>query len=286
MRRRGATALLAGLLAAFAPALHAETLRVHYNVSLIGLPLGTAGLTGVFIPATYRVDVNARLTGLASLLSAFKGAATAAGTLSAGRVVPSAYAISTSSSQGTRTVRMAVAGGTVRGVDISPPIEERVDRVPLTAADKRGIIDPISALVMPVSGTAPVIGPAACNRTIPVFDGYVRFDIGMSYVGQQTYSTSGYSGPVAVCSVRYRPIAGHRRDKRATQFMTDNKDMEAWLAPVGGTRVVVPVHISVKTMIGTTVIDASEFLVDSTKRAAASTQKAAAVQRRAASSTQ
>jgi hypothetical protein len=44
--------------------------------------------------------------------------------------------------------------------------------------------------------------------------------------------------------------------------MAENKDITTWLAPVAGTDVMVPVRISVKTMVGTAVIEASSFKVD------------------------
>ena len=59
-----------------------------------------------------------------------------------------------------------------------------------------------------------------------------------------------------VCAARYNPIAGHRTGRKSTQFMADNKDMEVWLAPVEGPRVLLPLRISIRTMIGTTLIDA------------------------------
>ena len=58
----------------------AETLRAHYAVTLLGLPIGTAGLTGVFAPTSYHLDMIAKLTGLAGMLSSSRGAATSAGT--------------------------------------------------------------------------------------------------------------------------------------------------------------------------------------------------------------
>ena len=79
--------------------------------------------------------------------------------------------------------------------------------------------------------------------------------------GEREVSAKGYRGPVAVCAVRYVPIAGHRRDRPATKFMADNKDLEVWLAPIDGARVLMPFRVSVRTMIGTTVIEASEFSV-------------------------
>ena len=67
-----------------------------------------------------------------------------------------------------------------------------------------------------------------------MFDGYTRFDVDLTYVGQREVSAKGYKGPVAVCAVRYVPIAGHRRDRPPTKFMADNKDLEVWSALVAG----------------------------------------------------
>jgi len=58
-----------------------------------------------------------------------------------------------------------------------PAFEDKEGRIPVTEANKRNIVDPTSALIMPVPEGEPLIGPAACNRTIPVYDGYVRFDV-------------------------------------------------------------------------------------------------------------
>ena len=58
------------------------------------------------------------------------------------------------------------------------------------------------------------------------------------------------------------PIAGHRSLRPSTKFMAENKEISTWLAPVAGTNMMLPVRISVKTMIGTAVIEASSFKVD------------------------
>ena len=77
------------------------------------------------------------------------------------------------------------------------------------------------------------MSPAACNREIPIFDGYTRFDINLTYVGERSAKAKGYDGPVAVCAARYVPISGHRSERPATKFMAENKDLEVWLAPIG-----------------------------------------------------
>ena len=44
--------------------------------------------------------------------------------------------------------------------------------------------------------------------------------------------------------------------------MADNKDLEVWLAPIERDRMLIPFRVSARTMIGTTVIEASEFRVE------------------------
>ena len=157
---------------------------------------------------------------------------------------------------------MAIAGNSVTGVDIAPPFEDKPDRVPLGPHDEQNIVDPVGAVVFPAPASGPLVSPAACNRTIPIFDGYTRFDIDMTYVGERSAKTKGYDGPVAVCAIRYVPISGHRRDRPATKFMAENKDLEVWLAPIERDHVLIPFRVSARTMIGTTVIEASEFRLD------------------------
>ena len=236
----------------------AEALHARYGVTLLGLPLGKASLDGEVAGQTYKISINARLTGIASVVSNSKGAAVASGAFLRGLIVPSAYANTSANATQTRTVRVAMSGGSVKGVDISPPIDPSPERVPLTDAHTRNIVDPLSAMIMPVPGTEPIMGPAACNRTIPVYDGFTRFDVTLTYIGQRQVKAKGYVGPVSVCAVRYTPIAGHR-NRKPVQFMAQNKDIEVWLAPVGANRVLVPFRISMATMIGHLNIEADEF---------------------------
>ena len=247
------------LIGAAAGAVRADSLDVQYDLSLAGLPIGTAAMGGTVSPGNYKVDVRARMTGLAGLLTGGKGAGTSSGTASGMRVVPSAYALTSTNSNGTYTVRMALSSGSVAAVDINPPLDEKVDRVPLLDTHKRNVVDPVGALLMPVARPGPLLDPASCNRTIPVFDGAGRFDVTLTYVGTEKVDIQGYRGPVLVCAARYNPIAGHRTGRKATQFMADNTDMSTWLAPVENARMLVPVKISVRTMIGTTVIEATRF---------------------------
>ncbi len=254
----------AAVVAAFGAAVsaQADVLHVSYRVSLIGLPIGLANLNAELSPTSYSIRADARLTGLAKLFANARGASAGQGSIVGGHVSPATFATIAASSQMTRTIRMAIAGNTVTGVDIAPPFEDKPDRVPLGPHDEQNIVDPVGAVIFPAPASGPLVSPAACNRKIPIFDGYTRFDIDLTYVGERNVKAKGYDGPVAVCSIRYVPISGHRRDRPATKFMADNKDLEVWLAPIAHDHMLIPFRVSARTMIGTTVIEASEFRLD------------------------
>ncbi|HVP97893.1 MAG TPA: DUF3108 domain-containing protein [Roseiarcus sp.] len=240
----------------------ADILNASYRVSLIGLPIGTANLHAQLSPTSYSIAADAKLTGLARLFSNARGASTGQGAIVNGRVSPATFATVAANANMTRTIRMALAGNTVTGVDISPPFEDKPDRVPLGPHDQQNIVDPIGAAVIPAPPAEPLLSPASCNRKIPIFDGYTRFDVNLSYVGQRSVKTTGYEGPVLVCAARYVPISGHGKNRATTKFMAENKDLEVWLAPIERDHLLMPFRVSARTMIGTTVIEASEFRVE------------------------
>lgn len=238
----------------------AASLDAKYDVTLLGLTLGTATLSGGIEGSAYKLDVAAKLTGLVGGLTGGRGSGSATGNLDSGKPTPATFAVSSANSSESRTVRMALDSGRVAALDIAPPIDAKPDRVPLNDGHRRNVLDPLSAFLMPVSGKGG--SAAACNRTLPIFDGAARYDIKLSYSGTRDVQIDGYSGPVAICQARYVPIAGHRALRPSTKFMAENRDINTWLAPVAGTNLMVPVRISVKTMVGTAVIEASSFRVD------------------------
>jgi hypothetical protein len=233
---------------------HAESLDMRYRISLAGLSLGTANMSGVIAPNKYQLNIGAKLQGLVGLVLSGSGAAQGSGTIVKGKPSSDGYSLTANNSSMTRTIQMAVTNMSVGEVAVNPPFDEHPDRVPLSTATKKGIVDPIGALVMPTTGNP--LDPSQCNRTLPVFDSFQRFNVVLSYVGTKNVSVRGYEGPVLVCAARYTPIAGHRPTRKQTVFMANNKDMSAWLMPVGDTGLLLPFRISVKTQVGTSVIEA------------------------------
>jgi len=247
--------LLAGAVAVgIVPAAQAETrFEAHYNAYLTLLPLtfATGNLTARLDSSDgYVLDLTASGFG-------FGIAAKSEGRI-AGRVTPTAAAIDTRGGSYYRlSLRMALRGGTVFYDKVEPPLPPR-PRVPLTQADRQGVVDPVSALLMPTHGGD--LSPAMCERTLPVFEGTERFDIVLTYLRTEKVQTAkGYRGPVLVCGARYKAIAGHRPGAKQVTYMEHNKSIEAWLAPVPKTHMLLPWRISVGTMVGTLVIEADRF---------------------------
>lgn len=256
-----AIAVSATCLAGMGP-LRAADVNVQYGITLAGLSIGKAQLSAALNGTGYTLNVSSALTGIVGAVSKGRGSATARGNVGASGVLTNGFSLSATNGKDTRTIQIAAASGSVRNVVIDPPFVDKGDggdRIPLKDSHKIGVLDPVSALILPSKATDP-LDKANCDRRIQVFDGSQRFDVVLSFAGvRQVKADKGYAGPVLVCSARYVPVAGHRPERRVTKFMAENRNIDAWFAPVNGGKLLIPYRISVKTMIGTSVIEAEAF---------------------------
>ena len=257
-----ATAAAALACAGFAPTVLAQgKLEARYGVTLAGIPLGS----GVWVidigPDQYTAVASGRTTGLVKLISDGSGSGGARGVVQGASLVPTSYASSTTSDNRADEVRMTLRAGTVKDVSAEPPLQSSPERVPVTDAHRKGVSDPMSAAIIPVSGTGEVLGPDACKRKLAIFDGRQRADIELIYKRMdRVKADKGYQGQVVVCTVLYRPVAGHRPERPAVKYLVEQRDMEMWLAPIAGTRVLVPFRFSVPTPFGLGVMQANYFV--------------------------
>ena len=169
---------------------------------------------------------------------------------------------------------MALSAGTVKEFSAEPPLPPTPDRVPLTEAHRRGVTDPMTGALIAIAGHGELVTPDVCRRTLPIFDGRGRFDLVLSFKRmERVKAENGYAGPVAVCAVNYRPIAGHRPNRSAIRYLMEARDMEVWYAPIGGTRVLAPYRVAVPTVLGPGVLTADTFVATSRAGAAPATAK-------------
>lgn len=246
----GGLALLAG------PAQADSLLTAHYQARLAILPINFASATlkaKVLDRGRYTVDLEARGLGFG-----IDGHST--GTVVRNALVPRTVAIDTlDSGERKQSIRMTLLGGRVQSESVVPPMPAYPDRVPLSREDRRNVLDPLTAMVLPLAPGMEASNPEVCNRTLPLFEGTERFNIRMSFLRSETVKTAkGYEGPVVVCRATYKAIAGHRKRKQVG-YMENNRTIEAWLAPVGDSRFLVPWRISLGTMLGPLIIEANDF---------------------------
>ncbi len=249
-------------LVAATPASAGQTVKFGgiYDVSVSGLRFASASLSLILRDNAYSAKLNMRSSGIGRLFSSGHGNAEASGWVRGARVQPSRYYLDSTGDKIRTSVNMALSRGSIRKLAVSPPLKERPDRVPVTRAHKRNVLDPLSAILMPVKGKV-VAGRAACDRTIPVFDGWSRYNVRLSYKETKTINRPDYTGPVVVCSARWQPVAGHRLNKKSVEYMANNRDMETWLTPVADLPLLTPYRISIATKAGPLVVQARKIKV-------------------------
>ena len=128
----------------------AETLKAHYALSLLGISIGSAFVSGVIEPQSYRLDIAMKTTGLANLVNNTRGAATATGKLAPEGPSPASFANTLANSYETRTVRMTLGGNSVHALEVKPEPWDAAQRLPITPEHKQHVSDPVSALIMRV----------------------------------------------------------------------------------------------------------------------------------------
>jgi hypothetical protein len=258
-----AVALILVLISAGArTAAHAEgKLDARYSVSLAGIPVGKAAWALDIGDDQYTAAASGSTTGLLRVFASGQGTSAARGITKNGQTISGTYASTISADKKTDEVRMLINGGTVKEYVADPPATYSPDRIPVTDAHKRDVTDPMTASLIRVAGNADPLGPEACQRSTAIFDGRMRYDLQFAYKRMdKVKAEKGYQGPVVVCAIYFAPVAGFIPDRSAIKYLVAQRDMEMWLAPVAGTRVLVPFRISVPTPIGLAVLEATQFV--------------------------
>jgi hypothetical protein len=234
----------------------------HYTASLAGVPVGKGGWVIEVGDDQYMSATSGVTTGLLRVFASGEGSGIARGYVSNGTLIPSAYAASITADKKTEEMRMTIVGGVVKDLIVTPSLPPHPDRIPVTEAHYRGVIDPMTASLVRVPGTGDPVSPDACaNRTTAIFDGRMRYDLTVAFKRiEEVKSEKGYVGPAAVCAVYFNPVAGYIPGRAAIKYLTQLRDMEVWLVPIAGTRVVVPYRVSIPTPLGTAALQANQFV--------------------------
>jgi hypothetical protein len=243
------------------PSLADGRLDARYSVSLAGIPIGYGSWTIDVAGDHLTASANGATSGILRIFASGRGESTVRAKILAGHLVSATYQSSIHTDKKYDEVRMLISAGNVKEFTADPPTIATPDRVPLTDAHRRGVSDPMTASLVRVPGTGDPVLPQVCQRTVAVFDGRMRYDLQLTFKHMdRAPSQSGYDGPVIVCGVRFAPVAGYVPERYAIKYLSQLRDMELWLAPIAGTRIMAPFRLSVPTPVGLGVLEATQFV--------------------------
>jgi hypothetical protein len=236
-------------------------LEAEYTATLAGIPIGRGNWVIEISEDQFTATASGGTFGIMRVISAGRGNSVAQGTLSGGQLVPMTYAATITNDKRIDDVRMVFAGGHVKDLSVEPPLGPSTDRIPVTDADRRNVYDPMTATIDAVAGSGDPVSPQACHSKVAVFDGRMRYDLRTEFKRMEIVKAEkGYQGPVVVCAVYFVPISGYIPERYAIRYLAALRDAEVWLAPILGTRVVVPYRFSLPTPVGTGVLQATQFV--------------------------
>jgi hypothetical protein len=237
-----------------------------------GLPIGKGAWVIDITEDHFTAAASGGTAGLLQMFSRGQGTGAARGLLVSGAPAGSTFSANIISDRKTEEIRMTIVGHNARDVAVTPPQTPSPDRIPLTAAHRHGVLDPMSSVLFHVPGRGNLLTPEACPAHVPVFDGRIRFDLRLAYKRiEHVKAERGYDGPSVVCSIHFFPIAGYVPTRFAIKYLTAQREMEAWLVPIAGTRIVVPFRVSVPTPVGVGVLQATQFVTSAQTARAKST---------------
>jgi hypothetical protein len=259
------------LVAAAEPAVAQATLDARYEASLAGIEVGKGAWVIQVDDNWYSASASGATSGVMQAFSSGHGRGESQGRVVNGQLVPSSYTASITGGKKTETIRITLANGNVKDSSIEPEPPPDDDRIPVTDAHRRGVIDPMTASFLRVPGTGDLLSPESCRISTPIFDGRMRYDLRLEYKRTETIKAEkGYRGPALVCAVYFNPVSGYIPDRAAIKYLIKQRDMEVWLAPIAGTRVLAPYKLKIPTPLGNAVLEATQFVTEATPPKSAS----------------
>jgi hypothetical protein len=238
---------------------HAESkLDASYTISFARIRVGNIAANAVFGDSEYAISARGSAGGLMKVLVDGEGSFTTRGLIKDGHPVPTNFTSKIVSPAENSDVRMVFDEGNVKELAATPPLSS--DRVPITEANRQGIVDPLTAMLFSTVAAGEGLSQEVCQHTLPIFDGHRRYDLKLAFKRiDKVTAQKGYAGPVVVCSVGFEPIAGHLASAPLVKYLSEGREMEIALAPVDGTRLLAPFRVSVVSMLANLVIEADRF---------------------------
>jgi hypothetical protein len=255
--------LAVAAFAALAPQAAAAQGRVEakYEATLAGIAVGKGTWTIEIGDDMFSAAAQGGTAGLLKAFSGGTGSGASQGRVVNGALVANAYTATTTTQKKSETIRMVLTNGAVKdfSIDPAPPVD--ADRVVVTEAHRKGVLDPMTGSMLRVAGNGELLSPDSCRTGAGIFDGRMRYDLELDYKRMETVKAErGYHGPALVCAVYFTPVAGYIPDRPVIKYLATERRMEIAFVPIAGTRILVPFRMTIPTPFGPAMLEATSFV--------------------------
>ncbi|MDW5314935.1 DUF3108 domain-containing protein [Rhizobium sp. PL01] len=228
------------------------THNTDYSISLAGLPIAKASFHTALNDKRYTISGTMNSAGLVDIFAQTSGETSVSGVIGRDKLSASEYQVRYQTGKKRRAIDVQFRDGDVVSASMQPPRKIPKNWVPVTQADMRNVVDPLSGLIFP--GDTRV-----CPKSVPVFDGESRMDLKLSAKGTRPFKTEGFQGDVIVCGIKFVPKSGYRKGRDDVDYLRKLETMEIWFAKADAVNVYAPVYVRIPTSYGPVTIWATRF---------------------------
>jgi hypothetical protein len=244
-----------------------STLDVQYDIYLGGVSLGALTMSVRIEGDAYKAISSLQTSGVANAFSRTKIDGSSNGRIADGVPRPLLYFANSQHGEKNQqvTVKFPLDGPPTI---FAEPAYRDPQRILMADELKLHALDPVSAMVsFTTSFDTDQKNP--CDIKLPVYDARRRYDVGLSYVRKSNVRMDNglYEGPVEICKVDYKPLAGARQN-----VLKNGKfpPIYAWLTSLQSSadparRYMLPLRIWVESELGIGAAVASSIKLDGTK---------------------
>lgn len=236
---------LVALLAS--PGSAATTANASYVVNLGGNIIANARFRFEDDGSAYTLNLDANVSGVAQLVASGIAKVESAGAVTEDGLRSNSFNLLTRASGEDFTIKVSYQKSDVTAFVINPPIVNNIDRIPLERKQLSGVNDFMASFIRKGA-----LDRDVCSYKAKIFTGVERFDLNFSYAKDDvaTSKRTGYQGPVVLCAIKYRPIAGHYTTSEITNSLAQDDRILVWFAPMKDTGYVIPYRVLLSTSMG------------------------------------
>ena len=229
------------------PSHAATTADASYVVNLGGNIIANAKFRFVDDGSAYSLSLDANVSGVAQLVASGIARVDSNGAVTTDGLRSSYFDLLTRSGGDEFNVRVQYQQADVTAFTIDPPIANNIDRIPIERKQLSGVNDFLASFIRKGS-----LDRSICDYQARIFTGVERFDLNFSFARKDvaTSKRTGYQGPVVLCNIKYRPIAGHYTTSEITNSLAQDDRILIWFAPLGNSGYAIPYRVLLATSMG------------------------------------